>query len=180
MRDTRPSQFCVCYMSNDILHYRSDVVALVPLRKRHARENCARSRPCAPPRVRIRFFFLPKNPLVLDTSRMAASSCALTHHADAPQIDDKKQAGDGVDQAITEDELDGILDRERVFASSTGWGDSGTESGARWGRRGEGGNGSGWGDRKGGGTGAVDPLPREGVMYDVVDELDTNVLSAME
>ncbi|CAM9672005.1 unnamed protein product, partial [Sphacelaria rigidula] len=28
-----------------------------------------------------------------------------------------KQAGDGIDLAITEAELDGILDRERVFAS---------------------------------------------------------------
>ncbi|CAN0114781.1 unnamed protein product, partial [Ectocarpus fasciculatus] len=42
------------------------------------------------------------------------------------------EAGDGVDLSITEEELDGILDRERVFASSTGWGDSSLSGGSRW------------------------------------------------
>ncbi|CAM9814495.1 unnamed protein product, partial [Scytosiphon promiscuus] len=43
------------------------------------------------------------------------------------------EAGDGVDLSITEAELDGILDRERVFASAAGWGDSSLAGGARWG-----------------------------------------------
>lgn len=65
-----------------------------------------------------------------------------------------------------------------MFASSSGWGDSTAVGGAKWGRRGEGGDGAGWGKREEG-TGPVVPLPREGVMYDVVDELDASVLSAM-
>ncbi|CAN0188604.1 unnamed protein product [Ectocarpus sp. 6 AP-2014] len=87
------------------------------------------------------------------------------------------EAGDGVDLSITEEELDGILDRERVFASAAGWGDSSLSGGARWGKRGDGGGGAGWGERTGG---PVVPLPREGEMYDVVDELDASVLSSME
>ncbi|CAB1114985.1 unnamed protein product [Ectocarpus sp. CCAP 1310/34] len=87
------------------------------------------------------------------------------------------EAGDGVDRSITEEELDGILDRERVFASATGWGDSSLLGGARWGKREDGAGGAGWGERTGG---PVVPLPREGEMYDVVDELDASVLSSME
>lgn len=86
---------------------------------------------------------------------------------------------DGLGRSITEEELDGILDRERVFASSTSWGDSNVEGGARWGRRGEGVDGAGWGKRAGGGKGPVVPLPREGAMYDIVDDVDVSVLSAM-
>lgn len=71
-----------------------------------------------------------------------------------------------------------------MFASATtAWGDSSLKGGARWGRRGDGGDGAGWGERAGGGghdDGPVVPLPREGDMYDVVDELDANVLSSME
>lgn len=86
-----------------------------------------------------------------------------------------------MDQSITEEELDGILDRERVFASATkAWGDSSKKGGARWGKRGHGGDGGGWGKREGGGTGPVTPLPREGHMYDVVDELDASVLTSMD
>lgn len=85
-----------------------------------------------------------------------------------------------MDLSISEEELEGILDRERVFASAAGWGDSSLAGGARWGRRGEGGDGAGWGDREGGGEGPVVPLPREGDMYDVVDELDASVLSSMK
>lgn len=65
-----------------------------------------------------------------------------------------------------------------MFASSSSWGDSTAEGGARWGRRGEGVDGAGWGKRKGG-EGPVVPLPREGVMYDIVDDVDVSVLSAM-
>lgn len=73
-------------------------------------------------------------------------------------------AGDGIDLAITEEELDGILDRERVFASST----------TQWG------DGKQWSNHEGVETGDVLPLPREGQMYDVVDDLDSNGgLSAM-
>lgn len=91
-----------------------------------------------------------------------------------------QEAGDGIDLAITEAELDGILDRERVFASSTAqWGDGTTATVREWGKRGDGDDGAGWGKRKDGETGAVLPLPREGQMYDVVDELDSSGLSAM-
>lgn len=97
------------------------------------------------------------------------------------------QAGDGggggVDLSITEEELDGILDRERVFASgASSWGDSSLSGGvaARWGKRGDGGDGAGWGEREGGDVGPVAPVPREGQMYDMVDELDASVLSSME
>lgn len=87
----------------------------------------------------------------------------------------------GLSASITEEELDGILDRERVFASAaTAWGDSSLKGGARWGRRGDGGDGGGWGEREGGGDGPVVPLPREGDMYDIVDELDASVLASME
>lgn len=86
-----------------------------------------------------------------------------------------------MDLSITEEELDGVLDRERVFASATnGWGDSSLKGGARWGRRGHEGDGDGWGPRQGGDTGPVTPLPREGDMYDVVDELDASVLTSMD
>lgn len=85
-----------------------------------------------------------------------------------------------MDRAITEEELDGILDRERVFASSTAqWGDSSATVNREWGRRGDGNDGAGWGERKEGRTGPVLPLPREGEMYDIVDELDASGLNAM-
>lgn len=100
-----------------------------------------------------------------------------THTAWLPIRLESIQAGDGVDLSITEEELDGILDRERVFASAAGWGDSSISGGSRWGKRGDGGNGAGWGERA---RSPVVPLPREGEMYDVVDELDASVLSSME
>lgn len=79
-----------------------------------------------------------------------------------------KQAGAGIDRAITEEELDGILDRERVFASSPSpWGDGSPALNSRL-RKG-----------KNEGRDHVVPLPREGDMYDMVDELDTSVLKAM-
>ena len=80
-----------------------------------------------------------------------------------------------MDKAITEEELEGILDRERVFASSaSGWGSNSSGGGGRWGK-----GGAGWAKR-GERAGPVTVLPREGAMYDVVDELDVNVLSSME
>lgn len=85
-----------------------------------------------------------------------------------------------MDRAISEEELDGILDRERVFASSTTqWGDKSGTASLKWGKRGDGGDGDGWDAREGGGVGPVVPLPREGDMYDVIDEMDSSVLSAM-
>lgn len=54
-----------------------------------------------------------------------------------------------------------------MFASSSGWGVSNAPGGIRWGAKGE-------------GTGPVVPLPREGVMYDVVDEVDASVICSME
>lgn len=91
------------------------------------------------------------------------------------QCDKHVQADGGVDRSITEEELDGILDRERVFASSPlVWGGSTSEGRAQWGK-----NGTGWKKREEG-AGPVVPLPREGAMYDIVDELDANVLSSMD
>lgn len=81
-----------------------------------------------------------------------------------------EQAGDGVDRAITEEELDGILDRDRVFAcTSSNWGDAKSN---KWVMR--------WDDvREDEAARKVPPLQKEGDMYDIVDELDASVLSSM-
>lgn len=66
------------------------------------------------------------------------------------------QAGEGVDRAIAEEELDGILDRRRVFGSCPPpWGEGSANEGRS----------------------SFVPLPREGAMYDFVDEVDVSVLS---
>ncbi|CAM9855586.1 unnamed protein product, partial [Choristocarpus tenellus] len=72
------------------------------------------------------------------------------------------KAGEGVDEVISEEELDGILDRERIFADTAQWGKEGQFTGAASTR---------WGKPKGeNGDHVIVPLPREGAMYDVVDD----------
>ncbi|CAM9408248.1 unnamed protein product [Discosporangium mesarthrocarpum] len=81
------------------------------------------------------------------------------------------EAGEGVDQAIPEEELDSILDRNRLFVG-TEWNGSLYEN-----KPADGEAGAGEGSPKE--EKSVALLPREGTMYDIVDDRSTQMLDTV-